>query len=183
MQSAEQIWREQRSALFSYIRRRVGDGDLAEDLLQEVFVRIHTRLATLNNSESLQSWIYQIVRNVIIDHHRTRKPFETLSADFDLSIAEPARDELFQQGAASWLPPMLECLPESYREAVRLSDLQELPLAEVARLQGLSLSGAKSRVQRGRAKLKAVLLESCEFEFDSRGRPIDCLPKPECCCR
>ncbi len=180
--SVEQIWRAEHDALLSYLRRRVDSAELAEDLLQEVFVKVHTRLATLKQPENVRAWIYQIARHVVIDHYRKRELDEPLPAEFDLHSTEPERAEVFLRGAECWLPPMIECLPAGYREAVRLSDLQELPLTEVARQQGLSLSGAKSRVQRGRAKLKALLLESCDFEFDSRGAPIDCAPKPECRC-
>ena len=182
MPTSEQIWREQRGALLSFIRRRVGNHELAEDLLQEVFVRIHAQLPTLQNSQSLTGWVYQIARHVIIDHHRTYKPAEALPAGFDLCVAEPEPLEQILRAAESWLPSLVDCLPAGYREAVHLADLQEMPLAEVARQQGLSLSGAKSRVQRGRAKLKDLLRECCLLEFDHRGRLKDCAPKKGCTC-
>jgi RNA polymerase sigma-70 factor, ECF subfamily len=182
MLTSEQIWREQRGALLSFIRRRVGSDDLAEDLVQEVFVRIHAQLPSLQNSARLQSWVYQIARHVVIDHHRTHKPAESLPPDFDLSVGEPEPAELILRSAENWLPSLVDCLPDGYREAVHLADLQEVPLAEVARHQGLSLSGAKSRVQRGRAKLKDLLLECCLLEFDHRGRIKDCAPKAACTC-
>jgi RNA polymerase sigma-70 factor, ECF subfamily len=74
---------------------------------------------------------------------------------------------------------MIQLLPENYREAVILSELKGLTQKEVARLQGTSLSGAKSRVQRGRSLLKNMLAECCRLEFDHRGRLCDYEPKGE----
>ena len=182
MLTAEQIWQTERGGLLNYLRRRVGQADVAEDLLQEVFVKVHARLVTLKNLASARAWIYRIARHTVIDYYRTQKPNDPLPAELEVRAAEPSRAEIFLQGAERWLPRMIECLPDDYREAVRLADLQEIPLTEVARWQGLSLSGAKSRVQRGRAKLKALLFEYCEFEFDSRGQPIGYVPKPKCRC-
>jgi RNA polymerase sigma-70 factor, ECF subfamily len=71
------------------------------------------------------------------------------------------------------LRPMLNYLPEKYREAVRFADLEGMTQIELANRLGLSLSGAKSRVQRGREQLKALLMECCQFEFDCRGKVID----------
>lgn len=68
---------------------------------------------------------------------------------------------------------MLNYLPEKYRKAVRLADLEGMTQAQLADHLGLSLSGAKSRVQRGREQLKALLTECCKFEFDCRGQIID----------
>ena len=74
---------------------------------------------------------------------------------------------------------MIRQLPEKYRQAVQWSDLDGLPQQEVADRLGLSLSGAKSRIQRGRALLKDVLDQCCSFEFDRRGNVTDCDPKPD----
>jgi RNA polymerase sigma-70 factor, ECF subfamily len=177
MESLDQIWRDYHRELLSFIRRRVG-ADLAEDLLQDVFVKAHSRLDTLADTDRVQSWLYQIARNTIIDYHRTRRN------------AEPLPDELAQRGAhdddEDWrelgkcLLPMIERLPEGYREAILLSEIDGLPLKEVARRLNLSLPGAKSRVQRGREKLRNIFLDCCHFEFDCRGKPIDWVPREGC---
>ena len=76
---------------------------------------------------------------------------------------------------------MVEELPEPYREAVRLADLEGVPQTELAERLGISVSGTKSRVQRGRQMLRKELEECCRFEFDRRGKVIDFTPKGECC--
>ena len=76
---------------------------------------------------------------------------------------------------------MMQNLPDKYRQALVLSELEDLPQKEVAKIQGLSLSGAKSRIQRGRKMLKDMLLECCQFEHDNRGNVVDCEAKDNSC--
>jgi RNA polymerase sigma-70 factor (ECF subfamily) len=177
MKSVEQIWHAYHSGLLSFIRYRVGDAALAEDLLQDVFLKIHSRLDTLNEAEHLQSWLYRIARNTIIDHYRTYQSAEPLPDDLPQELDQ--EDERWRE-LGNCVRPMIELLPESYRQAVLLSEIHGLPLKEVAVQLDLSLPGAKSRVQRGRVKLKAIFLECCQFEFDCRGKPIDWAPKNGC---
>ena len=78
-----------------------------------------------------------------------------------------------------WLDEMIGELPDSYREAVQLSEVEGLSQREVADRIGLSLSGAKSRIQRGRGMLKDALERCCRFEFDGRGNLMGYDPKPD----
>lgn len=167
----EQTWKEYHSKLHAFINRRVGDPSLADDILQEVFLRIHTRIGTLRSGDKLQSWIYQIARNAIIDHSRAHKPEAELLESISTPEDDPndqAREEMMD-----CLLTMVRNLPPHYRQAVTLSELEGTTQAEVAARQNVSLSGAKSRIQRGRAMLKDMLLECCRFEFDSKGRAVD----------
>lgn len=179
MTSSEQIWLDYHNSLLSFIRRRVGDGHTAEDLLQDVFVKIHSRLGTLSDEERIRSWVYRIAQNTIIDHHRVNKPHEPLPDDI---VGEPGDGDEIWRELECCLRPMVEHLPERYRDALLLAEFEGLPLKEVAERLGLSLPGAKSRVQRGRARFKELMLACCRFEFDSRGKPIsytsNCSDKP-----
>jgi RNA polymerase sigma-70 factor, ECF subfamily len=177
MESIDQIWRDYHGGLLSFIRRRVGD-DLAEDILQDVFVKAQSRLDTLADADRVQSWLYQIARNTIIDYHRTRKNAELLPDEM-AQQQEHDDDEEWQE-LGKCLLPMIERLPEGYREAILLSEIDGLPLKEVARRLNLSLPGAKSRVQRGREKLRNIFLDCCNFKFDCRGKPIDWSPRESC---
>jgi len=165
MNRIEQIWKEYHTELHSFIQSRVGDPSIADDVLQEVFIRIISRIDTLKDSTKIQSWIYQIARNAIIDHYRAHKIVEELPETLAAEEVEPS--EKVRQEIESGLLPMIQSLPEPYGQAVMLSEIEGLTQKEVAKRQGLSLSGAKSRVQRGRAMLKEMLLECCHFEFDS----------------
>jgi RNA polymerase sigma-70 factor, ECF subfamily len=177
--STDVIWTHLSSDLRRFIRRRVSDDHVADDLLQETFVRVHRKIGTLQETDRLAAWVYQIARNVIHDHHRKATNATVALADTD--PADECDDHLSQlrcQGAG-WLDEMLRSLPESYREAVQLAEIEGLSQQAVAERLGLSLSGAKSRIQRGRAMLKDVLEKCCHFEFDGRGNMMDYDPKPD----
>lgn len=174
----EQVWRELHADLRRFLLRRVGREELADDLLQEVFLRIHRRIGSLADVDRLHGWVYRIAGNVVIDHYRAAAKRatpvaapETIDACAPTGNAPAAAD--LNAEVASWLRSMIEHLPDTYREAVRLSELDEVPQREIARQLGLSVSGAKSRVQRGRELLKASLERCCRFELDQRGNVID----------
>ncbi|WP_316365587.1 sigma-70 family RNA polymerase sigma factor [Candidatus Thiodiazotropha sp. CDECU1] len=78
MNTIEEIWNHYHSNLLAFIQKRVNDKTAAEDILQDIFVRIQSRIDTLENRSKLESWLYQITRNAIIDFYRSRKPLEEL---------------------------------------------------------------------------------------------------------
>ena len=173
------VWDHFRTRLYRFIRGRVEDEDAAEDLLQEVFLRIHTRMETLSDSSRLESWVYQIARHAIIDHYRRRRDLAEIPetvADEDRFVEPDAAETL-----ASSMREMVEALPEPYRQALLLTEYEGLTQGELAERLGISLSGAKSRVQRARQKIKDELLECCHFEFDRYGRVVDYWQHCGCC--
>lgn len=170
MTDIEKIWKTYHGALRRFIRKRVEDAATADDLLQEVFIKIHAKIDTLKDAARIQGWLYQIARNVIIDHYRRQKKMEALPEE----LANPKRDDrraLIE--LAGCVRPMIDRLPAAYRDVLVLSELEGRTQKEVAKAEGLSLSGAKSRVQRGREKLKGLVLECCHVEFDRRGNIAD----------
>jgi RNA polymerase sigma-70 factor (ECF subfamily) len=177
--STEAIWKHLSADLRRFIRRRVPDDHVADDLLQETFVRVHRHLSALEDADRMAAWVYQIARNVIRDHHRkATNPVVGLADADPVDEAEDCRDQLRCPGAG-WLDELIRSLPDGYREAVQLGEIEGLSQQELADRLGLSLSGAKSRVQRGRAMLKGVLEACCHFEIDSRGNVTDYDPKPD----
>lgn len=175
-----QLWLEYHVKLHDFIECRVSDPMLADDILQDVFLKIHANIEHLKSKEKIRAWIYKIAANAIIDHYRTHKPVaelpETLSA-FEDDSCEEERNEIM-----TGLRSIINSLPPHYAAAVMMSEFEGLTQQEIASRLGLSLSGAKSRVQRGRSLLKERLLECCRFEFDKRGRPIDYERKKEVLC-
>jgi len=169
--SLEEIWQSLGNQLQAFFVARVRDHQTAEDLLQEVFVRIHTKLDTVNEQQRIKPWIFQIARNLLADHYRAKSREAVLLANPD--EASPETEEPLSDVVIGWLPQMLNSLPPKYREALELYELQGLTQQEVADQLNISLSGAKSRIQRGRSKLKEVLYECCSFEQDRRGNLID----------
>jgi RNA polymerase sigma-70 factor, ECF subfamily len=170
------IWMRLSSDLRRFIRRRVSDEHVADDLLQETFVRVHRNIGTLQETERVAAWVYQIARNVVHDHYRKGSDSTVGLADAD-NVSDH-NDPQHGCQSISWLDEMIESLPEGYRQAVQMAEIEELSQQNVADRLGLSLSGAKSRIQRGRAMLKDVLERCCSFELDGRGGVVACNPKP-----
>lgn len=162
------VWQEYHSRLRAFIISRISDDAATDDILQDVFLKIHLGLASLKDDTKIKNWIYQITRNTIIDYFRSQKP----TVDIPDWLSQPETDSIenVYQELAECLQPMIKAIPEKYSEAVTLSELKGLKQKEVAQLQGISISGAKSRVQRGRALLKQMLNECCRFQFDHSGR-------------
>lgn len=186
-----EMWQQIHDGLRGFIAKRVTEADEVDDILQEVFLRMHRKLDSLKDPDKVVSWIYQITRHAIIDHYRaparTREVAIGLSGDLDsalpsLDFSELSRAALstshkdsgrLREELAGCLKPMIERLAREYREAVTLVELEGLTQNAAAKQLGLSLSGMKSRVQRGRKQLKRMLDDCCAIELDRRGGIVD----------
>jgi RNA polymerase sigma-70 factor (ECF subfamily) len=173
-------WRELRVPLARFITRRVADPQDAEDVLQDVMLRIHRHSDELADAERISAWVHRIARNAIVDHYRRRAARPELPAgtasDFDEpenGLAEEHDSEALRRELASCLRPLVDRLPEKHREALVLTEFEGLTQIEAARRLGISVSGAKARVQRGRAQLRTLLLDCCHVELDRRGAITD----------
>jgi len=156
------LWAEHKSRLRSYIARRVRDPNVVDDILQDVFLKAHISLHTLKSRGSITAWLYRIAANAIADHYRGQRPSEEVSEE--LAAPEPEPDYIGE--LASCLQPLIADLPETYRLPLMLSEIEGQTQKDVATKLGLSLSGAKSRVQRGREKLRERIMECCDIETE-----------------
>jgi RNA polymerase sigma-70 factor, ECF subfamily len=179
--TTERVWETFHVPLQQFIRRRVSDDATAEDLLQDVFLDIHQHIDTLRDVKKLESWIYQVTRHAIIDYYRSKRATTTLDVPEALQLYEELPDEDVVTELLPSVRAMVLSLPEQDRQALILTEYQGLTQKELAERLGLSLSGAKSRVQRAREKLKQQLLACCHFELDRRGHVIDYQPRCACC--
>jgi RNA polymerase sigma-70 factor (ECF subfamily) len=188
-----QIWAEFGDRLRAFIARRVDSDADADDILQEVFLRIHRHAGTLKRHERLVSWLFQVTRNAIADYYRAPERRRELPSGATTEL-ERGREHAMDGGEesdaesaaarrelAACLGPMVAQLPPLYREAVRMVDLDGLPQTEAAKRSGLSVSGMKSRVQRGRQALKHLLHDCCRIELDAGGRVTDYRPRGAGC--
>ncbi|OLE31297.1 MAG: RNA polymerase sigma factor SigZ [Ktedonobacter sp. 13_1_20CM_3_54_15] len=179
--TTEHVWEAFHTPLQQFIRRRVSDEATAEDVLQDVFLKIHLHGEGLKDVKKLESWIYQITRNAIIDSYRGSRPTTTLEAAEVLDLPEELPDDDVVSELLPCVRAMVRSLPELDRQALVLTEYQGLTQKELSERLGLSFSGAKSRVQRAREKLKQQLLECCHFELDRRGHIIDYQPRCHSC--
>lgn len=179
--NTEHIWEAFHTPLHGFIRKRVADEMVAEDLLQEVFLKIHQNGDTLQDVKKLESWIYQITRNAIIDFYRGTRSTSSLDTPEVLDLPEELPDDDIVSELLPCVRAMVSNLPEQDRQALVLTEYQGLTQKEFGERIGLSFSGAKSRVQRAREKLKQQLLACCHFELDRRGHIMNYQSRCQCC--
>ena len=179
--------------LRAFVGRRIGDPHAADDVTQEVLLRLHRNLGELRAEERLDAFAYRIARNAIIDHYRARASAKEsvfdpddvtrrINADGGDSEAD---DSAGRQELARCLQPVVRRLPEPYRAALTLTDLGDLTQAQAAELAGISLPGMKSRVQRARTQLHELLTSCCQVTVDrsehiaevQRSGPCACTPE------
>lgn len=158
-----------RGGIRRFVARRVRAEDV-DDLVQDVLLRLHERAGDLEDEARLPGWAFRVAASVVADHHRKRRPEIAVDAAPEPEVDEAPGD--LNEIVAGWLRPMIALLPDEYEEALELVDLQGLGQREYAARAGLSLSGAKSRVQRGRRMLEELVRACCDVETDARGNVI-----------
>lgn len=181
------LWLQFRSHLRSFVARRIADGSDVDDTVQWVFLRLHESRHGLKQTDRVHAWLYRTARRAIVDYYRTKARRREVAfgdaSDLDPlaekvgQTSQAQEDELRQ--AAECLGPLIDDLPLPYREAIVLSDLQGVRLVDAAKAAGVSLSGMKSRVQRGRRRLRQMLFDCCQIALD--GRAMACAAKPGSC--
>jgi len=173
---ARGAWRDIEARLRPYIARRVASAAEVDDLVQDILVRVHKGLATLRDDESFGGWVYRIAARALADAAKAhaRDPIARGAEIADLvgGDGDEAADLQLELGECVAL--FVARLPSPYREAITLTELQGLTQKEAAEMLGTSLSGMKSRVQRGREKIRGMFEQCCEISVDCRGRVVDC---------
>ena len=172
------LWAEFAPPLRGFLARRVPAGVDADDLVQEVFLRVIRHAGSLRSTDRPEAWLFQIARNALRDALRARLRRDgrndTIESDDDLA-AEPnaAAERAAEAELAPCLTSMVNRLPEPYRTAIALTTLQGISQADAARQLEISNSGMKSRVQRGRDRLRDMLVQCCAIAVDVRGGVSD----------
>ena len=156
--------------LLEFFERRLHDGPAAQDLVQDVLLRVLERGDQLAEDTRFEAWVDRIARNVLVDHLRRRR--DTADLEPDGPMAGDPDEHAANREVAGRLAPMIAELPEAQREVLTLAELEALPLRQVAARLGLSLPATKSRVQRARALLKERLLACCRIDVDSFGNVL-----------
>lgn len=173
-ETVQYIWSDLHGELRNFIRSWIGDPVQAEDLLQEIFIKIHLHLHQLKDPERLTAWVYQISRNVISDHFRQLRTAgsHTLSTLPDREEEEPLYASL-----SSCINGKIARLSSKGREAILLTYFQNYSQKDLAGLLGLSYSGTKNRIQRAREKLRRDILDCERVVADPSGRITEVVKK------
>jgi len=181
----EGAWQEVVARLRAYVGRRV-DPAWADDVAGAILMRLVRHPTELRAAANPAAWVFTVAANAVADHHRRRAAERRAlaRAEAEPGLLEPAGDEPDDATAgelAACLRPLLRELPAPYGEALLLTEVEGLAQHAAAAQLGLSVSGMKSRVQRGRTKLKEALLRCCLVELDRRGHTLGYTPQAGGC--
>jgi RNA polymerase sigma-70 factor (ECF subfamily) len=185
---ARGAWNELEARLRPYVARRVPPPEV-DDVLQEIFVRLHRSLGSLLDEERFGGWVYRIAHNAIVDAARARAREPVVQAALvsdDAAHGEPAGDDVaLQADLGECVALFVSRLPSPYREAITLTELRGLTQKDAAEKVGVSVSGMKSRVQRGRERIRDLFDQCCKISVDRRGKVVECAPRnvdvrPDC---
>jgi RNA polymerase sigma-70 factor, ECF subfamily len=175
-------WETVAAKLRDYVGRRVRNPADRDDIVQDALVRVLDGLPGLRTPEALGPWIYRIARNAVVDHwRRSGNADEPLPEDWD-RVEEEAESAVVEE-VATYMRALLGLLPPADRAVLDLTELEGLSQKDAASRLGLSLAATKSKVRRGRLKLRAALEHYCRLEVSARGELIGCEPKPGSACR
>jgi RNA polymerase sigma-70 factor (ECF subfamily) len=170
------LWNELQQGLYNFTYKKVKDRDAAKDIVQDVFIKAQAKINQLREPEKLTGWIYQIARHTITDHFRNNsKQVVVHELDWENDVHD------FNDCVADCLKKLIVTLPEKYRQAIELAELERVSQTEFSERLGISYSGAKSRVQRARKMLREKMEELFIIETDAYGNVMVCENKTPCC--
>jgi RNA polymerase sigma-70 factor (ECF subfamily) len=184
--ASDHEWSRLRTDVGRLVAHRLPTSADVEDVVQDVLLRVWRHGDDLRDDERFGAWLSRIAYTAAADHMRERQrhpapryPTNPTADTADTVSPGPGDGPEAKGLITAVLRPFVERLPDTYREAVMLSELDGLPHTIVAERLGLSVSGVKSRVQRGRAQLRAMLECCCEIALDARGAPVSCEVRPD----
>lgn len=184
--STDTAWAELHANIRGFVARRMRQPADVDDVVQQVFLRVHKALPTLRDAEKLHAWVYQTTRRAIADHYRAPiQRREVPAGDAidvvpeDRAIDEPEESAL--RDLAACLRPLIGTLAAADQEALQLVEFDRCTQVEAAERLGISVSGMKSRVQRARLHLRSALDECCRIALDRRGGVRDYEPRGDQC--
>ncbi len=162
METSE-IIRDFNDELYFFILKRVKNKEVANDIFQNTFLKIHKNLSKLNQEEKVKSWIFQICRNEIVNHYKK----ETDTA-VKLNAIQEVSSQEYQHICC--FDKFINELPEIYRQVIELMYISGLKQKEVANKLGISLENVKARIKRAKEILKQRFNECCKYEVNNKGK-------------
>src|SRR5690606_5978540 len=170
----QKIWETHTSELSNFIKSKIDDPSLADDILQEVSIKLFNNLERKTEIQNHKAWLYQVARNTIADHYRKNKKIEPLNID-------PETSENSNVCFCDLSGFVIQTyLPKKYSEPLYLNDIEQKSQKEIAETLNLSLTATKSRIQRGRKKLKELITDCIDISHNSKGQITDFELKKDC---
>jgi RNA polymerase sigma-70 factor (ECF subfamily) len=175
---AETKWSFFENELKGFVYKRVKDKALTEDIVHDVFIKVQNKIDHLQDTKNVTGWIYQVTKNMIIDHFRKQSKHISTT---DLNWNDDGSN--FNECVENALKKLLLTLPAKYKEALQMAELEDLSQLEMAERLGISYSGVKSRVQRARLMLREKLQEALIIKTDVYGNVVVCVDRDPYCCK
>lgn len=163
--NSTELWETYHMDLEHFIFSKVKDEQITNDLIQEIFIKVHTKLDSLQDETKVKSWLFSIARNATMDYFKKSAKTVPLNT-FDI------KDESWEETAHSpqdCLPGIIKNLPKKYRNPLFLSDIKGLKQAAVAKRLKLSLPTVKSQIQRARKLIKQGYIDCCDYRVNDKG--------------
>jgi len=170
-----------RQSLLKYIGSKIRSTEDAKDILQNVFAKISMNVNALSEKQNIQHWLFAVTRNAIIDYYRVNASRQNLLVD-ERAAENMVEEEPIDttQGLDQCVSTMIELLPEDYRLILKDSELKGIKQKDLAKKYNMPYSSLRSRVQRGRERLKELFYECCYIETDQHGNILESRPKKGC---
>ena len=165
---AEKAWRAHEAELRHYVAKQVSDTHLAEDLIQEAFLRAMVQGAKFCTLDDPRAWLFQVCRNLLVDHWRKHRHLDMLPEDFESTVAEETLPDEPLDDLLDCIEPNLHHLSASDQSIIRACDLAHQTVQQYADEQGLTLTAAKSRLLRARTRLREAMVARCGVQFDEK---------------
>lgn len=175
------IYKQFHSDLLAYVKSKIKSREDAEDILQNVFIKISANVDKLEEDVKLRHWIFAITRNAIIDYYRSHASRRKVGMATEISedifdIEEPDSTKGLDQCIGS----MISLLPEEYREIIIESEIKGVKQKDLAEKYGMAYPSMRSKVQRGRERLKQLFYNCCHIETDRLGNILDAQGRNKC---
>lgn len=174
------LWDEFHQKLMHYIKTMVNNPCDAEDILQEVFIKIFNNIDQVKTPSAVKPWIYKITKNTVMDFYKKKKDITVLPENLDM-IEQPLENiDNMNNEIAKCMSNMLFALPRKYQDVYNLHENKEMKHKEIAEELHISVSASKVRLNRTKEMLRKKLLNCCDFEVDKYGNIINYHQKGTC---
>lgn len=175
------IYTEFHRSMLSYVRNKIRSKEDAEDVLQNVFIKISVNANSLSEKENLQNWLFTVTRNAVIDYYRVKANKRSIQLDEDVAnqlLEEETVDST--KGLDDCIATMIALLPDEYRSIVENAELHGIKQKDLAEKYNMAYPSMRSRVQRGRERLKQLFYNCCHIQGDRRGNVLQAQGRPDC---
>jgi len=164
--------------LKAYVLNKVKNKTVAEDIVQEVMIKLIESHQKSKEIKNIKAWLFQVSRNTIYDYYKKNNLEFSLDEDWNLNNEDDT--ELSKIMVSDYVIPMIQLLPDEYAKPLMLSDIDKVPQKDIAKQLKLELSATKMRIQRGRKKLRELFIKCCHLEYNKQGNFIGCTIKHSC---